>query len=91
MARAANILIYSKAWCGYCAAAKDLLTRKDAEFEDIDVDKDRAALQRMIDDSGGRTVPQIFINGNSIGGYTDLAALDASGELEQLLDQPPET
>ncbi len=89
MARAAEITMYTKSWCGYCAAAKRLLKKKGAEFTDIDVDSDRDLLQEMIDRSGGRTVPQIFINGQSVGGYTDLAALDSGGELDALLDQPP--
>jgi glutaredoxin 3 len=89
MARAAQITMYTKSWCGYCAAAKRLLKKKDAGFTDIDVDSDQALFQEMIERSGGRTVPQIFINGQSVGGYTDLAALDSSGELDTLLDQPP--
>ena len=81
--------MYTKGWCGYCAAAKRLLKKKDAAFTDIDVDSDRALLQEMIDRSGGRTVPQIFINGQSVGGYTDLAALEADGKLDAMLDEAP--
>ena len=81
--------MYTRAWCGYCAAAKNLLNARDAEFETIDVGSDRDELQTMIELSGRRTVPQIFINDQHIGGYDDIASLDASGELDSLLDQPP--
>jgi glutaredoxin 3 len=81
--------MYSKSWCGYCAAAKRLLGQKEAAFDEIDVDRDPQLLKEMIELSGGRTVPQIFINDRCVGGYTDLAALNKSGELDQLLDQPP--
>jgi len=89
VARAAKIRIYSTPTCGYCAAAKNLLEAKQAEFESIDVSADRNELQKMIDLSGGRTVPQIFINDQSIGGYSELAALDSAGQLDDLLDQSP--
>jgi glutaredoxin 3 len=91
MARAAKIVMYTTPWCGYCAAAKKLLGSKQAAYDNIDVGSDRTQLQNMIDLCGGRTVPQIFINDQAIGGYDDIAALDANGELDGLLDQAPPT
>ena len=86
MSDAARILVYSTPFCGYCGAAKRLLTKKGAEFAEVDVLFDAARRQEMIDKSGGqRTVPQIFIDGRHIGGYDDLSALDSSGELDGLL------
>ena len=89
MARAAKISIYTRSWCGYCAAAKELLASKQAAYDNIDVESDRNQFQAMIDRSGGRTVPQIFINDDCIGGYTELATLERDGQLDALLDQPP--
>lgn len=82
----AKIEIYTKAFCGYCARAKALLDRKGAAFEEIDVTMDRAGFEAMIERAkGGRTVPQIFIDGRHVGGSDDLAALEAKGELDALL------
>jgi glutaredoxin 3 len=64
-----------------------LLRSRGIEFEDIDVDSDRGRRQEMIEKSGNRTVPQIFINDESIGGFTDLAALDEQEQLDKLLNQ----
>jgi glutaredoxin 3 len=69
------IVIYSKDWCGYCQAAKQLLTRLGYQYEDIDVTHDVARYQEMRQRSNRSTVPQIFIDGVSVGGYTDLSAL----------------
>ena len=81
-----RILIYTTPFCGYCAAAKRLLTKKGAEFTEIDVMMDSAQRQEMLAKSNGRrTVPQIFIDGRHIGGFDDLSALDKAGELDPLL------
>jgi glutaredoxin 3 len=86
MSDAARILVYSTPFCGYCGAAKRLLTQKGAEFAEVDVLFDAEKRQEMIEKSGGlRTVPQIFIDGRHIGGFDDLSALDSSGELDGLL------
>jgi glutaredoxin 3 len=86
MSAAERILVYSTPFCGYCGAAKRLLANKGAQFTEVDVMFDPARKQEMIDKSGGlRTVPQIFIDGRHIGGFDDLSALDASGELDGLL------
>jgi glutaredoxin 3 len=84
-----RILIYTTPFCGYCAAAKRLLTAKGAEFTEIDVMMDSARRQEMQAKSAGRrTVPQIFIDGRHIGGFDELNALDKAGELEPLLAAP---
>ena len=83
----ATVVIYTTPWCGYCAAAKELLRSKGVEFVDINVDTDAALRQEMMDKSNGRTVPQIFINNEPVGGYTDIVALEEQGKLESLLNQ----
>jgi glutaredoxin 3 len=80
------ITIYTKSTCGYCHAAKELLRRKNASFEEISVDGDSSLQQKMSERSGGRwTVPQIFIGDRHVGGCDDLYALDRAGELDPLL------
>jgi GrxC family glutaredoxin len=81
----AKVLVYSTNYCPYCAAAKALLRTKGVPFEEIDVSNDPARRAEMEQLSGRRTVPQIFINGRSIGGYDDVRQLDATGELDRLL------
>ncbi|MEM9755040.1 MAG: glutaredoxin 3, partial [Pseudomonadota bacterium] len=72
--------------CGYCAAAKRLLSAKGASFHEIDVLGEPSKRQEMLSRANGRhTVPQIFIDGAHIGGYDDLAALDRDGKLDPLL------
>lgn len=80
-----RILMYTRAMCGYCSAARALLGRKGASFEEIDITLDPAERQAMIERSGRQTVPQIFIGDRHVGGFDDLAALDAAGELDPLL------
>jgi glutaredoxin 3 len=81
----ASVEMYSTPWCGYCVRAAALLERKGIEFEQIDVHGDAEKRQWLIETTGRRTVPQIFIDGQPIGGYQELAALDRSGELDRLL------
>ncbi|MEL6215924.1 MAG: glutaredoxin 3 [Pseudomonadota bacterium] len=82
----AQITVYSKDYCPYCAAAKALLERKGVEFEVIDVSADQAQLSRMLERSNGRrTVPQIFIDELHVGGFDDLSAMDRDGKLDPLL------
>jgi glutaredoxin 3 len=80
-----KVIIYTKADCPYCRMAKDLLSARNIDFEEIYVDKDPHQLEEMLRLSNRRTVPQIFINEQSIGGYDDLAALAKSGKLDGLL------
>ena len=80
------IVIYTKSSCPYCHAAKDLLRRKGAPFEEIRVDGDRAGQAAMALKAGGRsTVPQIFIGAAHIGGCDDLYDLESTGRLDALL------
>jgi alkyl hydroperoxide reductase subunit F len=81
----ANIELYSKEWCPYCAKAKALLKSKGIAYREIDVTTDERLQQEMVKRSGRRTVPQLFLEGESIGGYDDLANLNASGELDRRL------
>ena len=84
-----RVIVYSQPFCGYCSAAKRLLTAKGATFTEIDVMIEAGKRDEMIERSGGRrTVPQIFIDGRHIGGYDDLSALDKAGELDRLLAAP---
>ncbi len=80
-----DVVVYSKDWCPYCAKAKSLLKSKNLAYDEVDVTSDYALQQEMIDRSGRRTVPQIFIRGESIGGYDDLALLNSTGQLDVLL------
>ncbi len=80
-----DITLYTKDYCGFCAQAKTLLKAKGAAFTEIDVTHDADLQAEMIEGSGRRTVPQIFIDGRHIGGFDDLAALDAAGKLDPLL------
>ena len=81
-----SVVIYTKSTCPYCHAAKALLKKKGAAFEEIGVDGDRAAQAAMAVKANGRsTVPQIFIRGRHVGGCDDLYELDAAGELDPLL------
>jgi glutaredoxin 3 len=85
----AKIEIYTKFFCPFCSRAKSLLASKGAEFIEIDVSMDSALRRTMVDRSnGGATVPQIFINGQHIGGSDELAALDARGGLDPMLGCP---
>ena len=85
----AEIIIYTRSWCGYCYRAKKLLERKGAPFDEIDVEQDPALESEMVERSGGRyTVPQILIDGRHIGGSDELHALEARGELDPLLKPP---
>ncbi len=82
----AHIVIYTTPTCPYCNAAKALLNRKGAAFEEISVAGDPEGRARMTELAGGRsTVPQIFIDGRHIGGCDDLHALDRAGDLDPLL------
>lgn len=81
----AEVKIYTTRYCPYCHAATALLTQKNVAFEEIDVTGDSAARADLAQRTGRRTVPQVFIDGESVGGYDDLAALDRSGRLDEML------
>jgi len=84
----AKIEIYTTPWCGYCARAKALLERKGAAYQETDVMEDAVKRAEMRERSKRSTVPQIFINGQHIGGSDELAALEQTGKLDALLAQP---
>jgi glutaredoxin 3 len=82
----ARVEIYSTMFCPYCARAKSLLSRKGVTFENIDVMMEPAKRDEMVKRAGGRsTVPQIFIDGQHVGGSDELHALDRAGKLDPLL------
>jgi glutaredoxin 3 len=87
-----RILLYTTTqFCGFCLAAKRLLATKGLAFEEIDVGFDPERRTEMVALSrGGRTVPQIFIQGRHVGGYDELAALERAGDLEAWLAREPE-
>ena len=80
------VTIYTKGWCPYCSAAKDLLAQKSVAFDEIDITGKPAERETMVRRSAGKsTVPQIFIGERHVGGCDDLYALDRKGELDTLL------
>ena len=81
----AKVDIYSTAQCPYCVMAKQLLERKGVSYNEISVDKNPVKRQEMMTKSRQRTVPQIFINDQSVCGYTDLLGLDRAKKLDGLL------
>lgn len=83
---APKVEIYTSPWCGYCTRAKRLLDGKGVTYEEIDVMAEPARRAEMTSRAGGRTsVPQVFINGQHIGGCDDTHALDRDGKLDALL------
>lgn len=82
----AEVVLYTKPGCPYCIAAMGLLKKKGVAFTEIVASNDPEKKQEMIQRSGGRmTFPQIFINGQHVGGSDDIHALDRKGELDPLL------
>ena len=83
---AAEVEMYTTMFCPYCTRARTLLQRKGAAFTEIDIIEEPARREEMIRRAGGRTsVPQIFIDGEHIGGSDDLMALDGAGKLDAKL------
>ena len=76
-----GIKIYSTNWCPYCANAKRFLNEKNIEYEEINIEKEGMNREDLEKLTGGRTVPQIVIDGNPIGNYDDLLTLDSDGKL----------
>ena len=82
----ARIEIYTKAFCGFCARAKQLLATKGVEFEEYDITMGGPKRAEMLQRAHGRsTVPQIFIDDRHVGGCTDLHELERNGQLDPLL------
>jgi glutaredoxin 3 len=85
MGQQPKIEVYGTQHCGYCTAARLLLKKKGLHFEDILVSTNADARAEMQERSGGTTVPQVFINGQVIGGFDELYELEQSGDLDKLL------
>jgi glutaredoxin 3 len=83
----ADVTIYRTKYCPYCDMAERLFDSLDVDYEEIDVTEDDETRQELVDRTGQKTVPQIFIGGESVGGYDDVRELKDRGELEEMLDQ----
>ena len=81
----AEVLMYSTRWCPFCVRAKRLLDSKKVAYRDIDVGAEPAERVRMMELSGQRTVPQIWIGSQHVGGCDELFALERAGKLDGLL------
>ena len=81
----ARIQIYTKSACPYCVRAKALLDRKGVAYEEIDAEGEPALRDWLVVATGQRTVPQIFVDGRSLGGFSDIDALDKQGRLDAIL------
>jgi glutaredoxin 3 len=84
----ASVELYSTPTCPYCIMARALLRKKNVPFVEIDVANDEDKRVWLRTTTGRHTVPQIFIGGNPVGGYDDLAELESTGELDGLLAGP---
>ena len=80
-----KIRVYSKDWCPFCDRAKALLKHKGLDFEEINLEGKAQEAEALFAETGFRTVPQIFIGEACVGGFQELAQLEQSGELDQLL------
>lgn len=80
-----SIKIYTSRYCAYCSAAKNLLESRDYDFEEINMEGNQELMLEIMQKSGQRTVPQIFVGEKSIGGYQELLASTASGEFDTLV------
>jgi glutaredoxin 3 len=82
---AVDVRVYTTNYCGYCRAAKSLLQQRGIAFQEIDCTDDPATRKWLIEQTGQRTVPQIFIGGVPVGGFTELSGLDRAGKLAQIM------
>ncbi len=80
-----KVTIYTTDYCPYCHAAKAFLKDKGIKYEEIDITTDQRTKRRVMEELGWKTVPIILINGNLIGGYEDLRALDREKKLDEML------
>jgi glutaredoxin 3 len=81
------VVIYTTTTCPYCIRAKKVLSAKSVDYQEIDVSNDPDTRKYLVEATGQRTVPQIFIAGKSIGGCDDMIALDRQGKLDDLLKE----
>lgn len=80
-----KILVYSASWCAPCKFAKKLLDDLNLSYEEIDIEKNNISREKLLEITGGHTVPQIQINEKYIGGYSELMQLNQSGKLKEIL------
>ena len=80
-----KILIYSASWCSPCKSAKRFLDDMNLSYEEIDIEKNNISRDKLLEMTGGHTVPQIVINDKCIGGYSELMHLNQAGELKGIL------
>jgi len=81
----AEVIMYVRSWCPYCERARELLRRKGASFQEIDIEALPDESEQMMRRCGRHTVPQIFIGEHHVGGSDELQALEAAGGLDALL------
>jgi glutaredoxin 3 len=81
----ADVVIYTRPFCGFCASALALLNKKGVAFTEIEAGMDPEKRREMMDRSGRSTFPQIFIDGAHIGGCDDMMALERAGKLDPML------
>ncbi len=82
---APKVTVYTKSYCPYCTRAKRLLQQKGVAFEEIDAEGDDALRAWLVEKTGQMTVPQIFVGERSLGGFSDIDALDREGRLDPIL------
>ena len=81
----ASVKVYTKRNCPYCVRAKALLDRKGVAYEEIDAEHDDALRAWLVETTGQRTVPQVFVGERSLGGFSEIDALDRQGKLDAIL------
>jgi glutaredoxin 3 len=80
-----NVIVYSADWCPFCTRAKALLTSREIPFEEINVDRVPGFREKLVEMTGRMTVPQIMVDGEPVGGFDEITALDRNGELLALV------
>ncbi len=81
-----KVILYTRDYCAFCRHAKALLRSKGVAFEEIDISQDEALQEKVWRSSGRKTVPLIFVDGRPLGGFEEIRELDASGELDKILE-----
>jgi glutaredoxin 3 len=80
-----KVTVYTKDYCPYCVRAKRLLDKKGIAFEEVNVEGRDELRVWLVEATGQRTVPQVFVDGRALGGFTDIDALDRQGRLDPIL------
>lgn len=85
----ADVVVYSTDPCPFCSRAKALLTQRGIEFREVTIaSTDHAGRERLVAETGGYSFPQIIIDGTTVGGWTQLSALDRDGRLAEMTAEP---